>query len=338
MYKLIGENNKVNYGSVDELLDFNYMDFKLLDFFDKEIKGFKKKFAFHTFNYIGIISENYLIGVAVVNLGYLANIFAFIYDYKKGKIYECITNQLPSKIDFPLNPDEYEIKFSGKNISLKINKSHKKNQLLISGIFDGKLEISAMFNYGLKNKPLRVINPSCGDPHRFTFTEKCSPLSVKQVSIKFEGNDLNIKPQNTTAIYDWSGGYLNRNTNWLWSAFGGQSNKNMIGANFAALVNESYYPENAFWINNKRTRTSNVIYDINMNNPYEDWRIFTENGDVDLVFHPFGERSDKRNMFFVKLNFRQFIGEYSGKFKDQKVKIVKFEKIRGLAEIHYSLW
>ena len=46
MYKLIGENNKVNYGSIDEVIDFNYKDFKLLNFFGKELKGFVKNNAF----------------------------------------------------------------------------------------------------------------------------------------------------------------------------------------------------------------------------------------------------------------------------------------------------
>jgi hypothetical protein len=37
MYKLIGENNKVNYGCIDEPIEWNYAEFKLLDFFNKEV-------------------------------------------------------------------------------------------------------------------------------------------------------------------------------------------------------------------------------------------------------------------------------------------------------------
>jgi len=68
MYKLIGNNNKVNYGCIDEPIEWNYEEFKLLDFFNKEVKGFKKNFAYHQFNYIGITAGEYIVGFATVDL------------------------------------------------------------------------------------------------------------------------------------------------------------------------------------------------------------------------------------------------------------------------------
>jgi len=61
MYKIIGENNRVNYGCIDEPIEWNYEEFKLLVFFNKEIKGFKKKFAYHQFNYVGITAGKYIV-------------------------------------------------------------------------------------------------------------------------------------------------------------------------------------------------------------------------------------------------------------------------------------
>ena len=43
MYKLIEKNNRVNYGCIDEPIEWNYEEFKLLDFFNREIRGVKKK-------------------------------------------------------------------------------------------------------------------------------------------------------------------------------------------------------------------------------------------------------------------------------------------------------
>ena len=63
MYKVIVENNRVNYGCIDEPIEWNYDEFKLLDFFNKEIKGFKKKFAYHQFNYVGITAGKYIVGL-----------------------------------------------------------------------------------------------------------------------------------------------------------------------------------------------------------------------------------------------------------------------------------
>ncbi|EMI69489.1 DUF2804 domain-containing protein [Leptospira noguchii] len=71
--KIIGTENKVNYGVFDGPVEFNHKEFQLLDFFGKEISGFRKRFAFKKFNYIGIITDEFLIGFAAVSLGYVYN-------------------------------------------------------------------------------------------------------------------------------------------------------------------------------------------------------------------------------------------------------------------------
>ncbi len=100
MYKIIGKDNRVNYGCIDEPIEWNYTDFKLLDFFNKEIKGFKKKFAYHQFNYVGITAGQYILGFATVDLGYLYNVFAFIYSKEQGTFFEfnekCLGNSINS--------------------------------------------------------------------------------------------------------------------------------------------------------------------------------------------------------------------------------------------------
>lgn len=81
--------------------------------------------------------------------------------------------------------------------------------------------------------------------------------------------------------------------------------KASIGANFAAFTNETYFSENAFWIDNKRTRVTRVLYDFNEQDPYETWHVYDEAGSVDLIFTAEGEWNDKVNGGpFVKTIFR----------------------------------
>ncbi len=342
MYKIIGERNKVNYGVIDEPVDFNYQEFKLLNFFNKEIKGLKKNIAFHAFNYVGIFTESFAVGFAGINLGYLSDCFAFLYDYKKGKIFEMDIKLPKNFLNFPANPDEYNINFKFGKTNMSIKKSHESGILDINAVFKGKLEIHGTFKYSLKShNPLRVLNPSCGDGNLFTFTEKCSPILPEKLEIKYEGTPLEFDIKKTYALYDWSGGYLNRRTNWYWSAMCGRSNsKTTIGANFAALVNESFFSENAFWINNKRTRVQRCIYDFDPIDPYlTPWHIWSEDKKVDIIFHPENERKDRVNAGpIAKTIFRQFFGTYEGKLTPDTGKPVKFKDIRGLGEIHRAVW
>ncbi|MCG6194356.1 DUF2804 domain-containing protein [Leptospira sp. FAT2] len=338
--KIIGAENKVNYGVFDGPVEFNYKEFQLLDFFGKEIRGLKKRFAFKRFNYIGIITDEFLIGFAAVSLGYVYNVFAYLYHYKEGILYEFDAKGLDTgkELDFPANPDEYSIRFKKGASFLNVNKSHSDKKLEVEAFLGKKLRFRFNADFGLKShSPLRVVNPS--EPTHWTFTEKCSPITPSSIELSYNGKPLSFDPKKTTILYDWSGGYLRRETNWYWAAFSAiLPNKTTIGANFAALVNETFFSENAFWIDRKRTRVPRLIFDFSQKDPYKTWRIYDEEGLVDLEFKPEGERKDKMNLIVTKLYFRQFVGKFSGKFESAQGKKVSFKDVYGFTEFHRSLW
>lgn len=339
MYKLIRRDGRVNYGCIDELIDFNHQDFPLRNIMGGRKALFGRKLSSSVFNFIGVSAPGMFAGVGIVHLGYLANVFAFYYEKEKGMILDFSRIVLSSSVEFPLNPDSYSACYNKRGVNLSIKKSHKKNLLQIDCDIKDKFSLHVRAPYGLKKKPLRVLNPSCGDPTRFTFTEKCPLIKPDSLSITVKGEDKHIPLKQADIVYDWSGGYLNRFTHWFWSAFSGESGGVKIGANFAAMVNETFYPENAFWINGKRIRVPQVIFDFDMNNPGQgDWKIFTEDGRVNLTFRPMGERKNKVNLFLIQLLFRQFAGEYSGTLTDDSGKKIKVKNITGIAEVHLSKW
>ena len=274
-------------------------------------------------------------GLAAVRLGYAAHVFGFVYDFETSQYFEAKTRALPARLTFPMDTEESLIRFEGGGCSLRIEKSHAGGSLDVEGNFGTRLRVKGRFSYGFAAQPLRVVNPSCGDPRRFTFTEKCAPLPAQSLSVLVDGVERAGEVNRTMALYDWSAGYFNRHTNWLWSALAGVlEDGTPVGANFAALVNESFYPENAYWIGGERTRLSRVIFQYDPEHPEAgDWRIFTEDGQVELRFHPMGERSERTWLPFVKVNFRQFLGEYSGRLGGAEL-----QGVRGLAELHLSVW
>ena len=340
MHRLIGDRGKVGYGCIDEPILFNHQDVPLLDFFGKVSGPLRRRMALGAFSYLGILGEDFLVGLAAVRLGYLANVFGFFYDFRTGELWEHAAKDLPSRLAFPMDPDECAIHYRNRSTRLDLVKSHAAGSLDLEARFGARLQLGGHFPYGLGNQPLRVGNPSCGDPNRFTFTEKCSPLSPSQLSVRFDGAERVADPAKVVAMYDWSGGFFNRHSNWLWSALAGiLPDGTRVGANFAALVNESFYPENAFWVDGKRIRLSRVLFDYDPGDPRaEDWRIHTEDGEVELRFRPLGERGERTRVPFLKVNFRQFVGEYTGWLRDPGGRSVRLERVRGVAEIHLSVW
>jgi len=342
MHNIIGPDNKVNYGCIDGPVNFNYQDFILKNFSGKTAGSLKKRFTFHKFNYMGIISNNFLIGIGTVSLGYAYNVFVYYYDYEHGIVYEFDRKGVRDgkTLIIPPDPDVHTIKFSKRKNSLKINKSFNKNSLEVDLDFENRLTLNGVFSYGLKShNPLRVLNPS--EPTLWTFTEKCSPLLPESLSIVLDGKEADFDIKKTAMLYDWTGGYLRRKTDWYWAAFAGtlsDKNRTTIGLNLAALVNESFYSENAFWINNKRTRVQRCIYDYHPEDPYRPWHIWDEAGTVDITFIPKGERKENFNVIVAKTIFRQFVGTFEGTLKPEGGKPVKFSNIHGFTELHRAKW
>lgn len=333
--RLIDDRGRVRHGCYEGPLAFNAGDFKLRDFFGREVSALRKRMALGGFTFIGIQTGDLLVGLAAVRLGYASQVFGYAFDFRTGRLHERSARALPGRLRFPMDADESAIRFQGSGCSLRLDKSHARESLEVEATFGPGLQIRGSFAYGFGAKPLRVVNPSCGDPRRFTFTEKAAPLPAQSLSILLDGVERAGAPSQSVALYDWSAGYFNRNTNWLWSALAGfLEDGTPVGANFAALVNESFYPENAFWIGGERTRLPRVIFQYDPEDPAQgDWRIFTEDGLVDLRFHPLGERGEKTWMPFLKVNFRQFMGEYTGKLGGTQL-----NGLRGLAEVHLSVW
>ena len=332
---VVDARGRAEYGCFDGPLTFNIEAFKLRGFYGQEVSALRRRFALGAFSFLGIVTGDLLVGLAAVRLGYAAHVFGFVHDFGTGQFLEAKARALPTRLSFPLDTEESLIRFEGGGCSLRLEKSHGAGSLKVEGRFGSRLRVEGQFSFGYAARPLRVVNPSCGDPRRFTFTEKCAPLPAQALSVRVDGVERVGELNRSLALYDWSAGYFNRRTNWLWSALAGVlEDGTPVGANFAALVNETFYPENAFWIGGERTRLPRVIFQHDMEDSEAgDWRIFTEDGLVDLRFHPLGERSERTWLPFVKVNFRQCLGEFNGRLGAAELK-----GLRGLAEVHLSVW
>jgi hypothetical protein len=337
MDALVDHRGQANWGCFDEPMRFNPEDFRLRDRFGRELGGLRRRLAFGAFTYLGILTDRFTVGLAAVRLGYAAQVFGFIHDHDAGSLRQWGHRGLPGAMAFGLDPEACAVRYRGGACRLALDKGG--GRLEVAAGF-GPLRLEAAFACGPEQRPLRVVNPSCGDPNRFTFTEKCAPLRPERLALRLDGAELPLDLGRAAALLDWTAGYFNRNTNWLWAALAGVlADGTPVGANFAALVNESFYPENAYWLGGERIRVAQVIFRYDTEDPgREPWRIFTEDGRVDLTFRATGERGERTRLPFLKVNFRQFMGEYAGTLRDGKGGAVAVTGLRGLAEVHQSVW
>ncbi len=337
MFQLIQDDGRVGYGCLDGPVVFNPEAFVLRGFFGRPLGRLRRRLALGGFTYLGLLGPDWLVAVAAVRLGYAANVFGFFCDLRTGRSWERSLKDLPSRLVFPLDPDAHAIHYAGRGCRLDLAKSHARGRLEVEAAFGGRLALDARFPFGFEDQPLRVVNPSCGDPRRFTFTEKAAPLVPETFRAVFDGRELKGP---AAAVVDWSAGYFNRHTNWYWGALAGfLEDGTPVGANFAALVNESYYPEDAFWIGGRRERVAQVIFEVDPDRPEGgDWRVFTEDGRVDLRFRPLGGRGERAWLPGMKVNFRQMAGLWRGRLRTRDGREARLEDVPGVAEVHLSVW
>ncbi len=331
MYRLIGPDNTVAYGRIhEESIDFNCDEFILRDFFDREIRGFRRAWKFHKFNYIALTAGKFFAGIGIVDLGYLCTIFCYLYDLSKGKLFEYETKSPFRKvITFPTQPDSYRITY--KNMAV-VEKS--SSFLSVTADFGSTLKLDCVFPCERAlQKPLRLASPA--SHNGWTFTEKMVLHAPTRLEIMYKGAPLPVQRDDAFLLSDWTAGFLRRETCWTWAAFSGHSTDGKpAGANLSAFVNETYYSENTYWLAGIPMETNHVIFEFRKNSPSNPWHIYSRTGDIDLLFTPMQERTQKLNLVALKSYFRQFLGVFEGTLGNQ----VSISEISGVTEIHRALW
>ena len=169
----------------------------------------------------------------------------------------------------------------------------------------------------------------------WTYTQKHNGLAVTgQLTIHHEPQPL----QYALAGYDFSAGFMRRETSWRWASINAQTDDGVIGLNLAAGVNETGQTENVMWINGERHLLGGAQFDFNRHSLQDVWHITTNDGNVDLHFRPLNQRSEKLNLIWLKNNFRQYIGYFSGVICDNNGNQYRLTNQLGLTEDHFAKW
>lgn len=341
MQKLVNpETNEVYFGKIDNEINFNYQDYRLKSIFDKNIPKLIEKLRFHKFNFLLIITDSHIIGIGLVGLTYISNIFSFSYSIQNKDYFE-IDKKIPLEINlkYPVNPDNYIISYKSNKDILIIEKNKHNSQLKINICFQNKIEIDGQFFYGNKtNNPLRICAPN--GINCWTFTEKCSCIEPTYLKINIKNRSINPDLKKTTLLYDWSCGYMKRLTNWHWAAFSAvdPNLKMTLGGNFASFINETYITENSYWIDHQIFNLNRVIFNFEDNNPEKTWTIKSDDNRILLKFNPIKIRIQKLNLGILKIYFRQYLGTFSGTLHADSKKEIHFENAWGATEIQRALW
>lgn len=326
----IQANGLPQFGHLASIPESLQLDvFQYLNEMDQPASSWRKRFDYKQFQFVSIVTEKYIIGVAIADIRYLASGFCYVFD---TETHELVEQQWlkPFNMGYQTQPSSWNSQAYLANDAIQFKIEHGLWHIQLS---TDLIQADLRLKPESESLPLMLCTPTAYSG--WTYTQKHNALTIHgQMSVKGQPQDLS----NAVAGYDFSAGYMRRETSWRWASINHRSEDKSIGLNFAAGVNETGHCENVVWIDGERHLMPPVQFEFSRMHQEASWRITSQDKRIDLIFKPKNQRSEKKNFWFLKSNFRQFVGYFSGYLIDGNGIKHELEEVMGLTEDHYAKW
>jgi hypothetical protein len=216
-------------------------------------KSWILKYRIKRWEYLGVCNNDFIFGIAVVRLGYMCNLFAYLFDRPSGRI---------SEYDI-LTPGGGAASFKGTSMTGEIHFERGKTKvrmisdpetITVQGSIKGELSVSLSFQK--VEEPLVCLTRV--GLKGFNYTHKEASLPVRG-TIGHKDVSWDIHEEQSFGVHDYTLGYLARQTFWNWASGGGLDQEGRrIGFNLVQGVNETGFTENGFWVKGRLDRKSVV--------------------------------------------------------------------------------
>lgn len=326
----IQANGLPQFGHLASIPESLQLDaFQYLNEMDQPASSWRKRFDYKQFQFVSIVTDKYIIGVAIADIRYLASGFCYVFD---TETHELVEQQWlkPLNMGYQTQPSSWNSQAYLANDAIQFKIEHGLWHIQLS---TDLIQADLRLKPESESLPLMLCTPTAYSG--WTYTQKHNALAVQgEMSVRGQPQELT----NAVAGYDFSAGYMRRETSWRWASINHHSEDKRIGLNFAAGVNETGHCENVIWIDGERYLMPPVQFEFSRLHQEASWRITSQDKRIDLIFKPKNQRSEKKNFWFLKSNFRQFVGYFSGYVIDGNGIKHELEEVMGLTEDHYAKW
>ncbi len=326
----IQANGLPQFGHLASIPESLQLDaFQYLNEMDQPASSWRKRFDYKQFQFVSIVTEKYIIGVAIADIRYLASGFCYVFDIETHELVEQQWLK-PLNMGYQTQPSSWNSQAYLANDAIQFKIEHGLWHIQLS---TDLIQADLRLKPESESLPLMLCTPTAYSG--WTYTQKHNALTIHgQMSVKGQPQDLS----NAVAGYDFSAGYMRRETSWRWASINHRREDKSIGLNLAAGVNETGNCENVIWIDGERHLMPPVHFEFSRMHQEASWRITSQDKRIDLIFKPKNQRSEKKNFWFLKSNFRQFVGYFSGYLIDENGIKHELDEVMGLTEDHYAKW
>lgn len=291
------------------------------------------------FQYIGLISDELLVGCALGDIRYLGFAFAYTYQPATGELVE-FSSKVPlgRGISLTKRPLDGTGEFRSGGNTIRMAADINPRIVTLSVNLASGLKVNAMFN--LDDEPRFQPMALCTRTatNGWTFTQKIAGIRATGHARGSFG-EVDLAEIGAFAHYDYTVGFMRRETFWNWACFSGAADGHAVGLNLSCGVNETSYSENCLWIDGALVPVGLARFDYDRALPHVGrWAVTTADGAVELDFAPEGLHEEKINALLVASNFKQVFGRFNGVIRDRDGREIAIRDQYGFVEDQYAKW
>jgi hypothetical protein len=297
---------------------------------DKPASAWARHFHFKQFQFVSLCHADWQIGIAIADIRYAATAFCYFYDRHTQHLDE-ISLLKPFSMGVKMSPSPVAgtAQIRAKQ-QISITPQGYDWQLKLQGeLLSGELALLG----GAQAQPLSLCTPT--GYNGWTYTQKHNALTLSG-NLAYRGKALDLTQ--ALAGYDFSAGYMRRETNWRWGSISAMLPQGRFGLNLACGVNETGTTENCLWLDGEKQLLAPVSILLNRQHPQHSWQFISADQRLQLQFVPQKCRSERLNVGVLASNFRQYCGLFSGEIQLQNGATLRLNHVPGLAEDHFARW
>jgi hypothetical protein len=283
--------------------------------------------------YAAISADPLLLGIAVVDLGYLANAFAFVFDRRAGRMVADHTALGPGPVasvnELAGAGHHARFAFAGNEVAIQRGLASSTYGVRVRM---RDLRVDAELDASAAPDGISVIAPIAGGV--VNTTEKRALLAVRgEASVGGHTTSL----EGGFGGYDYTHGLLARHTAWRWAfAQGRTTGGEPVALNLVeGFVGEA---ECALWLGGDLHPLAEGRFSFDARDPEAPWQVRTADGSVDLRFQPGGAHREEKNFGIVASRFLQPMGVFSGTVRIPGRAPVELRDVLGVTEDQDVLW
>ena len=287
--------------------------------------GLRRWFQRKTWTYAGVFSERLYVGLAVVDAGFLATAFIYVYDRRTERLTEHKVSR-PFGFSRGWQPGlDTRWELSSRTARWAIIPESEGWRITFSGP-----DIDVEIELGDSPEGLSTLAPAQSRPFHYTYKLAGVPARVKVVT------PAGTISEDTSGVLDFSKGYPPRHMYWNWASFvGATSEGERFGLNLVADFNNGL--ENVVWVGETLIPLSQALFRYDRQRLSEPWHVRTLDERVDVRFFPEGSRSENISVGVMASRFAQPFGTFEGRIL-MPTGEERLVSGHGVVEQHLAVW